>query len=440
MILPTARWYRVAAGLAVLAPLALRWPAAAVLLFVADLLWVLAFVVDAWRNGEINLAEFPVTREAPPAFSVGRPMPVVYHWQNPSHRTLTIHVREVVVPLLERTGPGDRRLVLPAGGSLNDDALFTPVRRGKAPGGTLHLRVLGRWGLAWRQGKREIPWDVTVYPSLRTAALRALPSQAQRRREAGFRNLRRIGEGRIFESLKDWVPGDEPRTIDWKATARRGKLMSRQYEDERRQQVMIVIDAGRLLTAEIDGRARLEAAIDAALELAHSAVLHDDNVGLLVFADDVLQYVPPGRGRRALRQVLDALAAVEGRLVEPNYPAVFAYLAARNRKRALTVLFTDVVDATASDALVAQAASLRPRHLPLAVTLRDPALERLATSRPATADDAFQRAAAEELLEAREKALAELRSAGVLVLDVLPDGAARAVVEQYERLKRRAMV
>ena len=236
------------------------------------------------------------------------------------------------------------------------------------------------------------------------------------------------------------MPGDEPRTIDWKATARRGKLMSRQYEDERRQQVMIVIDAGRLLTAEIDGRARLESAIDAALELAHSAVLHDDNVGLLVFADDVLQYVPPGRGRRALRQVLDALAAVEGRLVEPNYPAVFAYLAARNRKRALTVLFTDVVDATASDALVAQAASLRPRHLPLAVTLRDPALERLATSRPATTDDAFQRAAAEELLEAREKALAELRSAGVLVLDVLPDGAARAVVEQYERLKRRAMV
>ena len=177
-----------------------------------------------------------------------------------------------------------------------------------------------------------------------------MPSQAQRRREAGFRNLRRIGEGRIFESLKDWVPGDEPRTIDWKATARRGKLMSRQYEDERRQQVMIVIDAGRLLTAEIDGRARLESAIDAALELAHSAVLHDDNVGLLVFADDVLQYVPPGRGRRALRQVLDALAAVEGRLVEPNYPAAFAYLAARNRKRALTVLFTDVVDATASDA------------------------------------------------------------------------------------------
>jgi uncharacterized protein (DUF58 family) len=440
MILPTTRWYAVAAALAVLAPLALRWPTAGGVLVVTDLLWMLAFAIDAWRNGALSLKEFPVVREAPAALAVGRSMPVTYRWHNPSRRTLTIHVREAIVALLDPAGPVDRPLILPAGGSLREEVVFKPVRRGKAHGGTLHLRALGPWGLAWRQGKRNLPWDVVVYPRLRTAALRALPAQAQRRREAGFRNLRRIGEGRIFESLKEWVPGDEPRVIDWKATARRGKLMSRQYEDERRQQVMIVIDAGRLLTAEIDGRDRLEAAIDAALELAHSAVLHDDNVGLLVFADDILQYVPPGRGRRALRQVLDALAAVEGRLVEPNYPAAFAYLAARNRKRALTVLFTDVVDATASDAFVAQAGSLRPRHLPLAVTLRDPALERLAITRPANTDEAFQRAAAEELLEAREKALAELRSGGVLVLDVLPDGAARAVVEQYERLKRRAMV
>jgi uncharacterized protein (DUF58 family) len=138
--------------------------------------------------------------------------------------------------------------------------------------------------------------------------------------------------------------------------------------------------------------------------------------------------------------VLDALAGVEGRLVESNYPAAFAYLAARNRKRALTVLFTDVIDRTASDAMLSQVGSLRPRHLPLAVTLRDPALERLANARPEDVDGAYQRAAAEELLQAREEALAEMRGRGVLVVDVLPDGAARAVVQQYERLKRRALI
>ena len=103
-------------------------------------------------------------------------------------------------------------------------------------------------------------------------------------------------------------------------------------------------------------------------------------------------------------------------------------------------LFTDVVDRTASDALVAQAGSLRPRHLPLAVTLRDTALERIATRRAVRVEEAYERAAAEELLEARDGALAELRSHGVLVLDVLPDNAAKMVVEQYELLKRRAMV
>jgi len=440
MILPSRRWYLGALALGLLAPLAALWPPATGVLFLADVLWVVAFLLDAWRIGGLDLARFPVTREAPPAFSVGRPLPVAYRWQNPAKVPLSLRVREDAPALFAPAAGRERRLRLPARGSVREDILFEPVLRGKATGGRLFLRVRGPLGLVWRQGRSDLPWPVIVYPSLRSAALRALPAQVQRRREAGLRNIRRIGEGRLFESLKEWVPGEETRSIDWKATARRGKLMARQYEDERRQHVMIVLDAGRQLTAEIDGRARLESAIDAALELAHSAVGHDDNVGLLVFADEVLGFVPPGRGRRALRSVLDALASVQGRLVEPNYPAAFAYLAARNRKRALTVLFTDVIDRTASDALVAQAGSLRPRHLPLAVTLRDPALERVASDRPDGEGAAYQRAAAEELLEARDDALAELRARGVLVLDVLPDGAARAVVQQYERLKRRALL
>ena len=439
-MLPSRRWYLVALGLGVLGPLSGFLPGALGWLLAADLLWVGLFLFDAWQIGSIGFRDYPVIREPPPAFSVGRPLPVVYRWRNPTRRPLPILVREALPPMLTALEGPERRLLLPAGGALREEVLFAPVRRGKANAGRLHLRVLGPLGLALRQGRRELPWEVLVYPSLQSAALRSLPSQIQRRREAGLRNVRRLGEGRLFESLREYVPGEETRSIDWKATARRGKLMSRQYEDERRQQVMILLDAGRMLTAEIDGKPRLEAAIDAALELAHSAVAHDDNVGLLVFADVVLAYLPPARGRRALRGVLDALAAVEGRVVEPDYPAAFGYLAARQRKRGLTVVFTDVIDRTASDALLAQAGSLRPRHLPLAVTLRDPALERLAVARPPSVVAAFERAAAEELLLAREEALGELRARGVLVLDVPPEAAARAVVEQYERLKRRAAI
>jgi uncharacterized protein (DUF58 family) len=428
-----------AAALALLAPLALITPSATSIWFLADVAWVLAFLVDAQLVARHDLSSWPVVRDPPPAFSVGRTMPVSYRWNNPADRPIILEVREQYPSQL--AFPDQARVIrLPARGSFLETLNVDPRRRGKSVAGRLFLRIAGPLGLCLRQGLRELPWKVTVYPDIQRAALRALPSQAQRRREAGFRNLRRIGEGRMFESLKEWVPGEDTRAIDWKASGRRGKLMARQYEVERRQHVMIVLDAGRMLTAEIDGKPRLESAIDAALDLAHAAAEHDDNVGLLAFADAVLTYIPPTRGKRALRVVLDALAGIEGRLVEPDYPAAFAFLAARSRKRGLTVLFTDLIDRTASEAVLAQARTLRPRHLPLAVTLRDPAIERLASARPETSAEAFERAAAEELLEARAGALAELRGHGVLVLDVLPDGAARAVVQQYERFKRRAMV
>ena len=160
----------------------------------------------------------------------------------------------------------------------------------------------------------------------------------------------------------------------------------------------------------------------------------------MTFADGVQHFVAPQRGRAGVRQVLDVLAVVEPKLVEPDYPGAFRYLAARNRKRALTVLFTDVIDRFASDALVANVASLRPRHVPLAVTLRNPELDAVAALRPTGPRDAFRKAAAEELLNAREEALGHMRRAGVLVIDVTPQRAAQAVVSKYIDLKRRGVV
>lgn len=436
--IPTRRWFTVAFALAPLALFGLVQPGAWWPLVLANGAWFLALMVDTLRMPDPRV--LTVAREAPPAFSVGRALPVTYTWSNRSTRRLRLLVREERPEPLGGRGVSIRSITVEPGARLREVHEVRPARRGKGRTGGFDLRIAGPWGLAWRQERLELPWAVTVYPNLVGASVRALPTQATRRREAGFRNVRRLGEGRVFETLKEWVPGEDTRTIDWKATARRGKVMARQYEDERRQQVLIVIDAGRGMTAEAGGTPRLEAAIDAALQLAHSAVEHDDNVGLMVFADTVQTFVPPGRGRRALRAVLDGLAAAEGRVVEPNYPAAFSELAARNRKRALTVLFTDVIDRTASEALVAQMGSLRPRHLPLAVTLRDPDLEHAGTHRPDTVAQAYERAAAEELLMAREEALAEMRRKGVLTLDVPPGRAADAVVEQYTQLKRRGML
>ena len=436
--LPTRRWY---VGALLLAPawlLALIHPDGVLLAALLDAAWVLVFLGDAFLAPDADLLE--VTREPPAAFSVGRPLPIRYRWANPTGRAARLQLRETFPsPLF--TGPLPvRRVEIPAGGTVTEWVTLTPLRRGAGEGGAMWIRSRGPFGLADVRTRRELPWTALVFPDLTDAALRALPTRQSRRREAGLRNVRRLGEGRVFETLKEWVPGDDTRSIDWKATAKRGKVMARQYEDERRQQVLIILDAGRMLTAQVDGRARFESAVDAALQLAYSAADHDDDIGLLVFADTVQHYLPPRRGRRALRAVVEALATAEGKLVEPDYPAAFAFLAARNRKRALTVFFTDVIDRTASDALLLQVATLRPRHLPLAVTLRDPALERTAVAHAGNAGQAFERAAAEELLTARAEALAGMRARGVLVVDVPPAQAARAVVEQYELLKRRGLL
>jgi uncharacterized protein (DUF58 family) len=435
---PSRRWLLGAAAFALVAPVGLWWPSALAVLIALDVVWVLAFVVDVLSAPGARALE--VQREAPVAFSVGRRFVIRYRWRHTARRRLRVEVKEHLPEPLGGARTPLRRLELPAHLTVEEQLELEPVRRGIGPGGTMDLRILGPLGLAWWQSRIEAPWSATVYPSLKGAWLRALPVQTIRRREAGLRSVRYRGEGRLFEGLREWVPGDDTRTIDWKATARRGKPIARQYEDERRQQVMLVVDAGRLLTAEVEGVPRLESVVAAALHLAHAAVEHDDNVGLLVFADSIQRYVAPGRGRRALRAVLEGLAAAEGRLVESDYPGAFRYLAGRSRKRALTVLFTDVIDRTASEALVAQSATLRPRHLPLAVTLRDPAMEALAALRPVSPAQAFERAAAEELLGARESALAEMRSRGVMVLDVLPGGASAALVERYHLLKRKGML
>jgi len=406
-------------------------------MLLADVALLAAVWLDARRASPLGDGGISVTREAPPAFSVGRPGEVSYRWRNTAGRPARLRLREVRPELLGGTQP-PRAITVPPRGDARETVAVVPVRRGRERSGTGAFVVdsIGPLGLGVQRGSVALPWDTAVYPPLVTVRLRASVARAARRQQ-GVTPIRQLGEGRLFESLREWVPGDDLRRIDWKATAKRRKVITRQYEAERRQQVLLVLDTGRLLTAEIAGVSRLDYVVQAALELAYVAAQQDDNVGVMAFADGVQHFVAPQRGRLGLKRVLDVLAAVEATLVEPDYPGAFRYLAARNRKRALTVLFTDVIDRFASDALVANVASLRPRHLPLAVTLRNPEVDAVAALRPNTTRDAFRKAAAEELLRAREEALGRMRRAGVLVLDVPPERAAHAVVAKYLELKRR---
>jgi len=432
--LPTRRAVVTLAALAPLGLLGYLRPAALDTLLLLDAVVALLVLLDARLAADP--ARLTVERSAPPACSRGRPASVGYRWRNPTPRAARLLVREAR-PATLGAAPPSRTLAVPPRGQAQESFSFVPERRGAETTGWFAVRSVGPLGFGQRQARLDLPWPLTVFPALPETRLRATVGRAVREREAGLSAQRLRGEGRVFESLREWVPGDDTRIIDWKATARRRKLIARQYEAERRQHVLLLLDAGRLLTAEVAGRPRLEYAVDAAVSLALAAARRDDNVGVLVFADTVRDYVAPQRGQRGLRQVLEVLARAQPVMVEPDYLGAVRFLRVHNRRRALTVLFTDVVDRMASEAFVAGAATLRPRHLPVAVTLRDPELDAAAAVRPADRRQAYRKAAAEELLRAREEALGAMRRSGVVVLDVPPARAGAAVVEQYLELKRR---
>jgi uncharacterized protein (DUF58 family) len=248
------------------------------------------------------------------------------------------------------------------------------------------------------------------------------------------------GEGREFESMRDYVRGDELRHISWTATARRGKLMTRQYQIERDQTILIALDAGRLMTARIEQETKLDSAVHATLSLFSAAARAGDNAGLVVFGRRIKSYLAPSRGRDHIEAALEALYAVEPEMIEPSYPHAFEFIAANSKRRALVILLTDLVDEEGSKELLTSLHLLRPRHLPLVVTIADRDLKAVVRETPETVRSVFTQSVAEEIIHHREAALRLVESVGGLALDVTAAALAPALLETYLRVKERGLL
>jgi len=315
-----------------------------------------------------------------------------------------------------------------------------PQARGDYQFGDIHIRGRSRLALSWWQQRIPAQQQVRVYPDLLQVHRYELLARKIHLQQAGFRLMRRRGEGTEFESLRDYVPDDDFRDIDWKASARRNKPITREYEIERSQNVMLMIDAGRMMCGQLDGMSKLDYAINAALMLAYVASRQDDAVGMMVFAGAVNSFIPPRKGKAQIGRLVEELYTVQPTMTEPDYGAALTMLQSRSRKRSLVVIFTDIIDKQASRALLAYSGALYPHHLPLVVTIRDPQLQQTANLYPQEVPQVYQRAVAAGLLRDRSQALAALRRQGARVVDATPDELTVSAVNRYLDIKARQLL
>jgi uncharacterized protein (DUF58 family) len=403
----------------------IAWDAAVAGLALADLTW-------SWR------VRIEARRSVPAVLSVGRQNPASVQLRSRMGRSIS----------LELTDDGAQDVVpsgVPAKFDLAPGAQATwrysllPGRRGAHALGDLWIRVLSPLGLWRRQVRIPAAQTVRVYPDLQ--AVRIYEKLVREARDERFtRVARRKGGESEFERLREYTRDDDARRIDWKATARRRLVIVREFQLERNQNVVFLLDLGRLMTAESNGLSHLDHALNATLMLSHVSVRAGDHVGLIAFDASLRTFVPPEGGAHVLKKIVRATHDLFPSLVEPDYRAVFATVKTRLRKRSLLVIFTQVLDAAAQKQLVPLIRSLSPTHLPLCVVFRDESVEALlAPDRTEDADLYTRGAAAAEVLW-RDHLVEEMRRAGALVLHVHPGELTQQLIARYLEIKTRQLL
>lgn len=384
-------------------------------------------------------SEFAVTRHVPNPIGLGDPSAIRYEIDCSSPRSVQARLYDAIPPgIAASVEPTPFEIGAGSGFSLEVPAVGQI--RGSYQLGYVALRVVSKVGLVARIVQLPLNDETVVVPSLSNVRRLRLLAIHNRLSEAGVRALKQRGEGTSFTGLRDYVPGDDPRLLDWKATARHARLITREHTIERSQTVISMIDCGRAMT-QLAGRfSRFEHVLSAALVLSDVASTSGDRVGMIAFDDDVRGYVPPQKGLVALRSLRTSLSGLDATLTEPDYASAFRLLSVRQRRRALVVFFTDVVDVRTAKSFLAYATRASQRHMLVVVAIQNEELA--AAARPSTQGSAalFRSAAAEELVREREEALARMRQAGITVLDVSAGRMAASVVNRYLEIKARGLL
>ncbi len=401
--------------------------------------WYLAILILAGIDGQrVKADRVQVSRAELGKLSIGRDNPVSLTIQAATSRQKSTQFSYQIRDGAPQDLPGKPELIagqLKANNSETTTYTVHPYRRGEYEWQGIQVRQLSPWGLAWHQWRVDAAQTVAVYPDL--IGLKALSIKLTLQSTGAMRQARKQGIGTEFSELKEYSPGDDPRSIDWKATARRNRPLIRVLEPEQEQTVIILLDRGRLMTANIQGYKRFDLGLNATLSLALAATQRGDRVGVGVFDRYLTTWIPPQRGQPHFSRILDRVSRLQPELLEPDYLRAVTTIIKQQSRRALVVVITDIVDDIASSELLTAIGRLTPRYLPFCVTLRDPQVDIRAHQLALDVPGAYTQAVAIDFLQQRQLAFANLKRKGVLVLDAPATQISDRLVDRYLQIKAR---
>ncbi|MGH7172034.1 MAG: DUF58 domain-containing protein [Gemmataceae bacterium] len=395
----------------------------------------LLLVIDALlarrasRSGRLR-----VRRERPARLSLGVDNDVMLVIENDNRRRVRLLLRDLPPPGF-RAEPPLLNATIPAHGWVRLTYRLLPTERGNFSFGDMAMRCRGPLGLACVDRRLPAAEEVQVYPNLLEVRRYEALVRTTLVRGGGYRAKRLPGAGREFSHYREYTRDDDYRHVSWKATARRNKPITSVFESEHSQDIIFCLDIGRMMAARVGTLTKLDHAINAVLMLTHVSQTFQDNLGLLVFSHTVHLYLPPAKGRAQHARFLQALYSVKPELCYVNYGEAFSHLIAKHPKRALTMVFTDLLDKVVSREYLDAAALLRRFHLPLTLAVADVPLQQLAARQPEDVDELYDVLVARDLLDGRTELLRNLERQGVMVVDTVPDKLTIDAVNRYLALK-----
>ncbi|GAP99259.1 DUF58 domain-containing protein [Leptolyngbya sp. NIES-2104] len=386
-----------------------------------------------WDSSQVKPYRVKVDRQVASRLSIGRDNLVTLGVES-GEKPVEVRIYD---PYPIEFAVSSMPLAIKLGANLNQQLSYTvnPSYRGEYHWKDIQVQQLSPWRLAWHRWKIPQEQKVSVYPDL--IGLRSLSIRLTLESSGSIRRARRLGIGTEFSELREYGIGDDPRFIDWKATARRGQPLVRVLEPEQEQTLIILLDRGRLMTSQVKGLSRFDWGLNATLALALAGLHRGDRVGVGVFDRQVQTWIPPERGQAHLNHLIERLTPIQPEILEPDYLGAVTTLVNQQARRALVVVITDIVDMTASSELLAALGRLTPRYLPFCVTLRDPQVDQQAHTVTEDLPSTYERAVALDLIAQRQLAFSTLKQRGVLVLDAPANQITEELIDRYLQLKAR---